>query len=137
MVLIAKLSVKNSSVTIWQILFNIAIPIIHHKYRDGFATMRGASYNGLGMPWGWLTTGKSLWLAPRGVHRGGGLKTFHRVSFNTPKVYTHSWPITAFQKLLIEKLLIKNGNWKSKTFYLTKIYVIKDDINLMAQISSE
>ena len=37
----SKVVCKNSSVTIWKILFNIAIPIIHHKYRGGLATTRG------------------------------------------------------------------------------------------------
>ena len=41
MVLNSKVVSKNLSVTIWEILFNIAIPIIHHKYRGGLATTRG------------------------------------------------------------------------------------------------
>ena len=48
----SKVVCKNLSVTIWEILFNIAIPIIHHKYRGGLATKGGVSYNGLGMPGG-------------------------------------------------------------------------------------
>ena len=37
----SKVVCKNSSVTIWEILFNIAIPIIHHKYRGGLVITRG------------------------------------------------------------------------------------------------
>ena len=38
----SKVVFKNSSaVTIWEILFNIAIPIIHHKYRGVLTTIRG------------------------------------------------------------------------------------------------
>ena len=37
----SKVVCKNSSVTIWEILFNIAIPIIHHKYRGGLVITGG------------------------------------------------------------------------------------------------
>ena len=67
----SKVVCKNSSVNIWEILFNITIPITHHKYRGGFAKTRGVSYNGLGMPWGGgcFTTGceKPLGRTERGV----------------------------------------------------------------------
>ena len=39
----SKVVCKNSSVTIWEILFNITIPIIHHKYRGGLVIARGVS----------------------------------------------------------------------------------------------
>ena len=60
MVLISKVVCENSSVTIWEILFNIAIPIIHHKYRGGLVITRG----------GFIKRPLSLWYAPRGVPRG-------------------------------------------------------------------
>ena len=37
----SKVVCKNSSITIWEILFNIAILIIHHKYRGGLVITRG------------------------------------------------------------------------------------------------
>ena len=37
----SKVVCKNSSVTIWEIRFNITIPIIHHKYRGGLVITRG------------------------------------------------------------------------------------------------
>ena len=37
----SKVVCKNSSVTILEILFNIAVPIIHHKYRGGLVITRG------------------------------------------------------------------------------------------------
>ena len=49
----SKVVCKNSSVTIWEILFNITIPIIHHKYRGQLATTRG----GL-VKWPWYALGE-------------------------------------------------------------------------------
>ena len=40
----SKVVCKNSSVTIWEILFNIAIPIIHHKWGGRFATTKGGPF---------------------------------------------------------------------------------------------
>ena len=56
----SKVVCKNLSVTIWEILFNIAIPIIHHKYRGGLATTRGGSYKGLGMPRGGMIHNRKI-----------------------------------------------------------------------------
>ena len=56
----SKVVCKNSSVTIWEILFNIAIPIIHHKYRGGLVITRGA----------FVKRPLSLWYAPRDVPGG-------------------------------------------------------------------
>ena len=77
----SKVVCKNSSVTIWKILFNIAIPIIHHKWG-------GVSHNKGGL----IITHLSLWYAPRAYHNdkcvminppgayhnGGLMKTLHR-----------------------------------------------------------
>ena len=45
----SKVICRNSSVTIWEILFHIAILIIHHKYRGGFATTRAGGF--VQRPW--------------------------------------------------------------------------------------
>ena len=62
---------KNSSVTIWEILFHITIPIIHHKYSGGLVITRG----------GFVKWPLSLWYAPPGHTQGGLMKTFHRFMF--------------------------------------------------------
>ena len=59
----SKVVCKNLSVTIWEILFNITIPIIHHKYRGGLVITRG----------GFVKRPLSLWYAPQGVPGGGGV----------------------------------------------------------------
>ena len=63
----SKVVCKNSSVTIWEILFNITIPIIHHKYRGGLVKTRGD----------FVKRPLSLWYAPPGRTQGGLMKTFH------------------------------------------------------------
>ena len=66
---------KNSSVTIWEILFNITIPIIHHKYRGGFATTGGGEFRTMAL----VHPGVACCETPCwGVPRGRFLKTFHR-----------------------------------------------------------
>ena len=55
-------------------LCNIAIPIIHHKYRDGFAATRAGGFHMMALvcPSGVIHNRKKmLWLAPpRGTPRG-------------------------------------------------------------------
>ena len=67
----SKVVSKNSSVTIWKILFNITIPIIHHKWGRGVSHNKGGlSQEPIVMisPPGLIITGKPLWYAPRGVN---------------------------------------------------------------------
>ena len=72
----SKVVCKNSSVAIWEILFNIAIPIIHHKYRGGFPATKGTFVKQPVYTPGVLSGGSRIF--PRGGRepsRGGGVNT--------------------------------------------------------------
>ena len=72
----SKVVCKNPSVTIWEILVNIAILIIHHKLylNGGFATTRGVVTTTYHCePPLSLTMGKLLWyIPPPGTPQHGG-----------------------------------------------------------------
>ena len=82
----SKVVCKNVSVTICEILFNITILIIHHKYRGRFATTVGGggvvttTYHCENPPPRSFTMGKPLWYAPGGgrTKMGDLMKTLHR-----------------------------------------------------------
>ena len=61
--------------------------IIHHKYRNGLATIRGGLYNSLGTPRGVIHNRKIVMISPPpGIHQGGFLKTFHRHRNSDPVI---------------------------------------------------
>ena len=78
----SKVVCKNSSVTIWKILFNITIPIIHHKLGGWPQQGRDLSQQHIVMinPPGLIITGKPLWYTPQAYCNGGLIKTLHQVA---------------------------------------------------------
>ena len=79
----SKVVCKNSSVTIWEILFNITMPIIHHKLYSNEGVCHKGGREGfhhfiVKTPLGSVTMGKPLWYASVAYHNGRRMKTLHR-----------------------------------------------------------
>ena len=74
----SKFVCKNSSVTIWKILFNIAIPIIYHKWGVSHNKGRALPQQPIIMinPPGLNITGKPLWYPPWGISQQGVNENF-------------------------------------------------------------
>ena len=68
----SKVVCKNSSVTISEILFNITIPIIHHKYRGGLVITRGGFVKQLQYAPGANHNSFIVVISPPGAYLEGG-----------------------------------------------------------------
>ena len=122
----SKVVCKNSSVTIWEILFNITIPIIHHKYRGGLVITRG----------GFVKRPLSLWYAPPGRTQGGLMKTFHRLLNQVPGfvMWGRNSLNKAFQIGLVQWLILYFRCFSTCT--IQKIFYIPKSNKLAGFISN-
>ena len=111
----SKVVCKNLSVTIWEILFNIAILIIHHKWGDLPQQWGGLSQQPIiaTTPLRSFTIGKPLWYAPGGVPKWGVNENFTLAWGFKAKVD----PLTCLLEFFI--------NWQNWQYWHQRLYYMK------------